>query len=94
MGWVHGPWMVQPGFKPSYRHATQRGHAVHHRVSRVSLRLALLPSASLDKARSLHRIGTLGASLPPWTKRNLPLRVFVHLLVFVSGTLGGETISP
>jgi len=59
--------------EPGCGHAMQQGHAVNHHMSRVSLQLALLPGASLDKARSLHRVGTQGASLSPWDERSLPL---------------------
>lgn len=61
-GCVGSSWMVQPR-SPAAAIANQQGDAINHHVSRVSPQLALLPGASLDKERSLQRIGTLRALL-------------------------------
>lgn len=74
MGWIHGPWMVQPR-SPVTATPCSRDVPLTTSCHQGSQQLALLPSTSLDRARSLHRTCTLGASTSLWVERNLPIHV-------------------
>lgn len=98
MGKEKAPWVgfTVPGWFSQGAQSLPRSGDVHLTTSchQGSQQLAQLPSTSLDRARSLHRTCTPGASTSLWVERNLPVRVCARVLFSVSGALGGETVLP